>query len=1102
MNPELMSWFEFLCRLAIGSTIFPGIGLLAILACRKQSSATRHLVGTLTLIAMFLLPWTLTLLPSWELGILNARSVPTAPTDQRHSESEASANHRNHQVLATETGTENQTRPLMSASIFTPADTTIAVSSVPDQGVIEAEASVTVTSPSASPIDWTTWFLFAICAYLFGVAVGLIRLLIDHRTIWRIISNSEALPATELGSMVSECSNSLSLNRRVEIRLSAEVKVPVVARILRPVILLPNSAMHWPEDRLKAVLAHELAHVCRFDVLIQLASRVVALLYWPQPLVHGLICVMRSEREMACDDLALTCADRRAQYARHLLDVAAGLGRNDRVARAALAMARGSNVERRIAAVLSTTRLRTSPTRMTAGGMLTAMIFFLITATIVSPFSERARASANAQESANRKGDELPQSSKPALTSSDDVPVPVNLITHTLTGRVLLPNGQPAVGAIVRSTDEYRNRSAQATTDVDGRFGIALTVLPRARQHSPLIVRSETGDLFGFVEFPWDIDFAKQSLSRELSDITLKSPKHVKVQVVDEKGVAVDDAAVIVQGGYGVVARSQTNELGEAKLSYPDGVALQTIGAVKAGMGCDYRHFEDTTRVVDKSHPSKLVQGFEGNLKLVLNGIRKASVQVIGPDGQPLADVSLRAATITKPDQGRYWNLSGLSDFTRQTGNDGIAVFDMIPIDNSFGVEFFPRLDRDDWFVIGNWENGNDSALVEWVNGNSATVHIARKVLVGGQVNHPDGRPAAGIEIMAMGDSHELGQFVGTAQSDDQGHWQMLVKPNGYYMFSVKDEELAAKAHAGVIVRESATPMNLNFELQPARRVFGKVTGYVNEQTFVMMQQQSPDYELLPAADRLPNSKNSNRMLFASASRTAHPAADGTFEFKVGPGKFAIWIQRENPQKFTITDELEKEFNFHIDRPQRGAVRISVVKADNPQQRVPNTRIATMAIQEPRFPFIRVTGTNGIIEGERDLVEMLVVAITTDNQFSGTAVLGPDDKDLTVEVSPAIQMTGRLVNSDGQPILESQLLEYNISMKFDGGFTTSSATTSLVVTDAEGRFILEGLCNGLEYNLQLAERSESNASPPRRFLKSFRPDKVNSDLGDIEVQKP
>ena len=52
MNPELMSGFEFSCRLAIGSTFILGVGLLTMLACRKQSSSARHLVGTLTLIAI------------------------------------------------------------------------------------------------------------------------------------------------------------------------------------------------------------------------------------------------------------------------------------------------------------------------------------------------------------------------------------------------------------------------------------------------------------------------------------------------------------------------------------------------------------------------------------------------------------------------------------------------------------------------------------------------------------------------------------------------------------------------------------------------------------------------------------------------------------------------------------------------------------------------------------------------------------------------------------------------------------------------------------------------------------------------------------------
>jgi hypothetical protein len=147
------------------------------------------------------------------------------------------------------------------------------------------------------------------------------------------------------------------------------------------------------------------------------------------------------------------------------------------------------------------------------------------------------------------------------------------------------------------------------------------------------------------------------------------------------------------------------------------------------------------------------------------------------------------------------------------------------------------------------------------------------------------------------------------------------------------------------------------------------------------------------------------------------------------------------------------------------------------------------------LPLTGVTGEDGSMERERALVEMLVLAITTDNQFSGVALLGPDDKELTVEVSPAIQMTGRLVNSDNEPILERQQLEYNVPIRIGGGIMTSSVTTYPISTDAEGRFILEGLCGGLEYDLHLVERSASNTRPARRFLMTFRPDDLNSDLG-------
>src|SRR5688572_26664798 len=144
----------------------------------------------------------------------------------------------------------------------------------------------------------------------------------------------------------------LGVARSVRVLEGAADVMPMTFGIVRPTVLLPASARTWTKARQETVLRHELAHIRRRDSLSQLAAELTCALHWFNPLAWLAARRLYVEREHACDDLVLVSGSRPTDYAAELLDIAR-TARARRIAPlAAIAMARPSQLRRRIAALL------------------------------------------------------------------------------------------------------------------------------------------------------------------------------------------------------------------------------------------------------------------------------------------------------------------------------------------------------------------------------------------------------------------------------------------------------------------------------------------------------------------------------------------------------------------------------------------------------------------------------------------------------------------------------------------------------------------------------------------------------------------------------
>ncbi|MFI5120399.1 MAG: TPR end-of-group domain-containing protein [Thermoanaerobaculia bacterium] len=323
----------FLAASLVKATLLLLATAFALRALVRASAASRNLVALLGLALALAVPVLGLVLPRWEVPILAAPARPLpemAPV--RPDRSGAS------DALAGFSGRVGVQVPPLEEP---------AASAVPRQRT------------AASDLDVAR---VAALLWLLGGLVPLAALAVGFRRAGTIIRNARPAGDTHLDALAADASARLGLKRRVPVLLSPEALVPMTAGFFRPVLVLPDSARAWPLERQRVVLLHELAHVARRDLGALLVAELTTAAYWFHPLAHVVARHLRRSAEEASDDLVLGNGTRASDYASHLVGIVRGLGSFEEMP--VLAMARPSDLEERVRAILDPQRRRRAPSRL------------------------------------------------------------------------------------------------------------------------------------------------------------------------------------------------------------------------------------------------------------------------------------------------------------------------------------------------------------------------------------------------------------------------------------------------------------------------------------------------------------------------------------------------------------------------------------------------------------------------------------------------------------------------------------------------------------------------------------------------------------------
>jgi TonB family protein len=302
----------------IAATVLLSVACCLIPRLHRRSAAERHLFWTASLGAAALLPFLSLILPAWQPEWV--RGVMAAFPS-----------------------------PLDAAPSWT----------------VGPDADIVVRATAVDAPAWTLRNLFAL-VWILGGAVAALMLAVEGALLVKLAFNAAPVSDERTSRLVADIVRAFDIERPIRLLQGARGMIPMTWGVRRPRVMLPSSAVAWSDDRARAVLAHELAHVRRGDWLVHMLAELACAIYWFHPLFWIAKRRLCAESEHAADDEVLGLGVSAGDYAAHLLEIVRAAQMPARLLSPTVAMARPSHLQRRFTALLSAYANRRGLTRRKA----------------------------------------------------------------------------------------------------------------------------------------------------------------------------------------------------------------------------------------------------------------------------------------------------------------------------------------------------------------------------------------------------------------------------------------------------------------------------------------------------------------------------------------------------------------------------------------------------------------------------------------------------------------------------------------------------------------------------------------------------------------
>ena len=518
---------------------------------------------------------------------------------------------------------------------------------------------------------------------------------------------------------------------------SEEVNSPAVSGLFSHTIILPLAWRQWDDEKRKAVIAHELAHVDRRDGLATFFAQINVALFWFNPIAWIAKLKVSRLAELACDQHAVLETGDRLGYAKQLIEIAAA--KIGKTFQPGIPMAARYGISERIEMLLDTTRPFTKKaSRIFVGTLLLIGVPTLLVIAAVHPSQDDPRTGAQ-------------------KAAEDWIRFEDGETILTFRGEIVDADGKPAVNPQIRSKDAVNLK----VTGNEFEFDVVLE-----NWHMPgvnLIAESDDKDRVAVFRI---FSRAMRASASQFHRITLQPTISFDFKVVHE-GKPISDAKVsATTEAQSFTNTGVTNSDGVVTLNFPNDSTLGNILAwndqrMIGGYSFDRDPVRDPKLPLHEIELSKCI---DQKIRLVDAGT-----------GKPLVGAKFTSEVATLPGYNYLSRYEVDEMGTYVTDEKGEAIDRWFPDWNP--VHFY--IDLDPEFEYGQGWSKSGEGEPELVDGVFVCEYeqpkALRRVPYTGQLVFPDGVNVAkgGFELELSSFQHPEEEPRGHAYLSNRRQWEL-----------------------------------------------------------------------------------------------------------------------------------------------------------------------------------------------------------------------------------------------------------------------------------------------------------------------------------------